>query len=86
MAKHCQELTKEMRESDAELEQVLALGEEMRGQLEGMKGSLVDKDEECAELIRSRDSLKEELEESSATLNQVTDLEITELITCVSSK
>jgi hypothetical protein len=51
-----------------------------------MKGSLVDKDEECAELIRSRDSLKEELEESSATLNQVTDLEITELITCVSSK
>ena len=71
LAEHCQELTKEMRESDAELEQVLAFDEEMRGQLEGMKGSLVDKDEECAELMRNRDALKEELEESSATLSQV---------------
>ena len=71
LAEHCQEFTKEMRESDAELEQVLAFDEEVRGQLEGMKGSLVDKDEECAELMRNRDALKEELEESSATLSQV---------------
>ena len=71
LAAHCQELTREMQESDAELEQVVALGEEMRVQLEQVKGSLVDKDEECAELMRSRDALKDELEENSATLSQV---------------
>ena len=79
MAKHCQELTKEMRESDAELEQVLALGEDMRGELEQMKRTLVDKDEECTELLRIKNALKEELEESSATLSQVSDLNITGL-------
>ena len=63
-----------MRESDAELEQVVAFGEEIRGQLEQVKGSLVDKDEECAELMRCRDALKDELEEKSATLSQVGSL------------
>lgn len=71
MVAHCQDLTREMRLSDAELEQVLALGEDMRGQLEVMKGSLMDKEQECDKLTRTRDAFKEELEESNATLSKV---------------
>lgn len=71
LAEHCQDLSKEMRESNLELEQVLAEDEELRGQLENTRISLVDKEEECAKLVRSKNALKEEMEEYSATLSQV---------------